>query len=60
MRKTNRTNGFLIGTLGVNPRILQYLKTVVLNLCIAGKNLISNQQLKVIFTRKQNPKKKSL
>ena len=29
--KTNRTNGFLIGTLGVNPRILQYLKTVVLN-----------------------------
>ena len=29
-------------------------------MCIAGKNLISNQQLKVIFTRKQNPKKEEL
>lgn len=31
MRKTNRTNEPPNGTLGVNPRILQYLKTVVLN-----------------------------
>lgn len=35
MRKTNRTNGFLIGTLGVNPRI--YNVNYVLNLCIAGR-----------------------